>query len=80
MNKNRKIINLILNKVLKELSDIEIDINKNIKLNNNKNIDSLVLVTFFSEIDKKFKSKKKILNYYEKFKDTNQLTKHLDKK
>lgn len=59
MNKNRKIINLILNKVLKELSDIEIDINKNIKLNNNKNIDSLVLVTFFSEIDKKFKSKKK---------------------
>ena len=55
MNKNRKIINLILNKVLKELSDIEIDINKNIKLNNNKNIDSLALVTFFSEIDKKCK-------------------------
>lgn len=80
MNKNRKIINLILNKVLKELSDIEIDINKSIKLNNNKNIDSLALVTFFSEIDKKCKSKKKILNNYEKFKDTNQLAKHLDKK
>lgn len=80
MKKNKKIVNLILSKVLKELSDIKVDINKNIKLVNNENIDSLALVTFFSELDKKFKSKKKLLNNYDKFKDTDQLTKYLEKK
>ena len=79
MNNYRKIVNSTLSKVLKELSDVKIDLNKNIKLNNNKNIDSLALVTFFSVIDKKFKSKK-LLNNYEKFKDTNELIKYLEKK
>lgn len=80
MKKNKKIVNLILSKVLKELSDIKVDINKNINLINNENIDSLALVTFFSELDKKFKSKKKLLDNYHKFKDTDQLTKYLEKK
>ena len=69
----------ILKKVLKETSNIKINVNKNIKLINNTKIDSLALVTFFSMLDKKVKSKKNLLLKYDRFKDTNELIKFLDK-
>ena len=75
----KNVVNKILKNVLKETSNIKINTNKNIKLINNKKIDSLALVTFFSILDKKIKSKKNLLLNYDKFKDTYELIKFLDK-
>ena len=71
-------VHKILKKVLKETSNVKIDVNKNIKLINNTKIDSLALVTFFSMLDKKVKSKKNLLLKYDRFKDTDELIKFLD--
>lgn len=76
----KNVVHKILKNVLKETSNIKINTNKNIKLINNEKIDSLALVTFFSILDKKTNSKKNLLINHDKFKDTNELIKFLNKK
>ena len=76
----KDVVHKILKNVLKETSNIKFNTNKNIKLINNEKIDSLALVTFFSILDKKTKSKKNLLLNHDRFKDTHELIKFLNKK
>lgn len=79
MSNYKEIIYSTLKSVLMTTSNIKIKTSKNVKLLNNKKIDSLALVTFFSELEKKIKPKKDLLSKYENFKYTDDLIKYLKK-
>lgn len=79
MSNYKKIIYSTLKSVLIITSNIKINTSKNVKLLNNKKIDSLALVTFYSELEKKIKPKKDLLTKYESFKHTDDLIKYLKK-
>ena len=80
MNINKKNVEECFASVQKVLSSKKINVKKNFKLLNNPNIDSLLLVTFYAELEKKSKKRSNLISLIEKFKDKNGLINFLNKK